>query len=350
MQRIVSFLLLTAACSSTPPAAGPQSESPPAVPTFDKPDTSAPEVEISWQDQTPKDVSGGVVDFVRLDSGKVVGVQSYANDARPFAYFHQKDDKWALERAPWTCGGGPAEIEASGDHAWVHCMQKTASPMVGFWRGSFAAAAPRWDKVGLLIGAIALGQYAVAGDKLFVLGSMKVSDKSVVVMRKAVPQWLAKNRSVAASADGSQLAIVAVDGTDIVIARSSDNGETFEELARKASDGHQPKPASARIHNGKLSVVLENDSARATGILIVGLDKGEVAVNAFPKDAEAACAHGLDVAVRFSPGEVSLSRGGGVTLTAVPAPPSVDGPLPGTLRCNARGVRSGGHFAAWPSD
>ena len=277
----------------------------------------------------------------------IVGASSYGSDAKPFTVFYGKPGEITTSRAPWSCGGGPAELESSGKDVWVHCgdpHSPTAKPRVHFFHSGDGGRT--WKKRGGFQGAVALGAYAVGGSQLFVNGSFQGKAWTLSSVKDA-PSW-SGGAQLAASPDGSQLVLVGKDGTDVAVAHSTDGGKTLTEVARRKIGELVPRVDSVSFSSNTVSFIAEKDGAIVSvGSYEIGDD--EMRMNALDNPAEDACTNGPRVAVRWSGAEISVSNAVGVAYLALPPPPAPPTGPSVVLRCMDNGVGFGEYRTPWPS-
>ncbi|MDI1443144.1 hypothetical protein [Polyangium sp. 6x1] len=345
----ISTLFLIAACGGAPAVVAPPAS---------EPTGGAAGPSSAWVNDSP--FSGqappqGAVDYVSLAEGSFVVAQSYGSEAEPFALLTGKKGALSKSKAPWTCAGGPAEIDASGTSLWVHCMGPEEPARVHFWHS--ADLGKTWTRVGALDGAVALGSYAMAGDKLFVTGRFEGQTARLHVVSRGSDgkfsrssakgnlDWPADVQPIlAAASDGSQIALLGFDeSSELRIAASMDGGATVRPIWKGASKSTSP-PSSASIEKGVLTFLAQRDSG-PSGVGKIGLADGKLgAASSFPSEAEDACVYGSHVVVKFKKGDWGISSDAGASFASLGAPRAEE---MAALECSPGGARYGSQVLAW---
>ncbi|HVK65576.1 MAG TPA: hypothetical protein VM694_13930 [Polyangium sp.] len=302
--------------------------------------------------QTPPQ---GAVDSVALADGSFVVALSYGSEAEPFVLLSGNKGALSKSKAPWTCAGGPAEIDASGTSLWVHCMGPEEPARIHFWHS--ADLGKTWTRVGALGGAIALGSYALGGDKMYVTGTFEGQKARLHVIArggdgkvsrssaKETLGWPADMQpTLAASADGSTIVLLGLGKPgELWVAASTDGGATVHSVWKGASESTSP-PSSASIEKGVLTFLMQKDSG-PVGIGVIELaDAKQRRVSPFPSSAEDACVVGPHVVARLEGGDWVISSDAGGSFTKLAAPQAEE---MAALECSPRGARYGSQFLAW---
>ncbi|MDI1477160.1 hypothetical protein [Polyangium sp. y55x31] len=353
--RTLSFstLGLIAGCGCTPAAVGSSEPGPTVGATSTRP-TSAWVKDSPFAGEAPPE---GAVDSVVLPDGTFVVAQSYASEAEPFVLLTGKKGALSKSKAPWTCAGGPAEIDVSGTSLWGHCMGLEAAPRIHFWHS--ADLGKTWTPVGVLDGAVALGSYALAGDTLFVTGKFAGQTARLHVFsrestgkfsRRSAKETLGwpddMQTAVAAAPDGRTIALLGLAKSgEVWIAASTDGGSTLRSLWRGAPTATSPM-FGASIEDEVLTFLVQQDSG-PSGVGKIALAEGKtpnVSVSHFPSEAEDACVYGSHVAVQLKGGTWAMSSDAGASFVNVPAPRAEE---LAALECSASGARYGSQVLAW---
>ncbi len=366
-------IVLTSACAAAPPASpsvesstpshsnAPPSTSSPAPTTSSSPPGAAPEPTSAspvWIDQASLvrsvEPNSGAFSFAGLSDGTIVAVASYADVAHPFQSFHGRDGTFVEGSAPWKCSASPADIAASGNEAWVHCVDEASpkgKPQIGFWLS--ADDGKSWARAGSLDGVIAMGSFAFGGGKLFLNGSVGGKAAPLFSVQKNVAKPATgkfdapadPGIAVAASLDGSTVAVGAIasskQGSELSLAASTDGGASIHQVWRGpwTADTFAWLTGEMSVVNGEAWLPIHESEGTVSGLAHVALDKaGEPARQKFKEPAKAACAYGKNV-VATDGKTWSVSRDGGATFHAIKAPPSDAAGDHPTLQCDAAGVR-----------